>query len=141
MSAKRSRRRVLVKRITVDEQLADDLIRVLISPLAEGVEQFFDREEDWEREREAWVQPQTYARRLGIPATEKEKWPWEALVEGQVFLSGEFETVGEPAPKHFKVSPGQREFLRIDNLEAVKEGTKWVQSDLLKSGVEDDDAY
>lgn len=35
-----------VRRITVDERLADDLIRVLACPLAKGVREFLDRQMD-----------------------------------------------------------------------------------------------
>ena len=137
MSARRSRKHVPrkhvpVQRITVDEQVADDFIRLLICSLAEGVQAFFDREGDWGPEREVWVRPETYARKLAIPAPEKPKWPWEALVEGLVFLSGKFEIVGDPAaPEYFKVGSGQPKFLRLDNLEVCKQGVKQIYSDLL----------
>lgn len=135
MSAKRFQPDVLVRRITVDERLADDLIRLLVCPLAEGVEVFLDREEDWADEHEVLIHPETYAQELGIPSAqepEEEDWPWEALKEGQVFLSGEFEIVGDPrTPKYFKVSPGQKQFVRVDNLEEFKEDVKRIYSDLL----------
>lgn len=132
MSTRRSRRQVPVHRITIDERLAGDLIRVVICPLAKGVQAFFDREGDWGPEREAWVRPGTYARRLGIPAPESKRWPWEALVEGQVFLSGAFEIVGDPvSPSYFQVSSGRQEFLRIDHLDVFKQDIKRLYSDLL----------
>ena len=135
MGARRSRKKVLVHRITVDEQLADDLIRLAVCPLAEGVEEFFDREGDWDKEREWWARPETFARKLGIPSAETEEWTWERLAEGQVFLSGEFVIVGDrTAPTYFKVSPGRSEFLRIDDLEVIKEGVRRTYSELLTRG-------
>ncbi len=125
MNAMRSQEKVLVRRITVDEPLADDLIRLMICPLAGGVEEFFDREGDWGEEHEVWVRPETYTQKLGIPSSEMENWPWEALTEGQVFLSGEFEIVGDRWPdRYFKVSRRRKEFLRIDDLEVFIEGVK-----------------
>ena len=136
MSAKRSRKKVLVWRITVDEQLADELIRLLACPLAEGVEEFFDRKEDWGKERQWQARPKTYARKMGIPSAERKKWPWERLAEGQVFLSGEFRIVNDrTAPKYFKVSRGRQEFLRIDDLEMVREGFRRAYSEVLSRGV------
>lgn len=131
MSPKRSRKKVVVRRITVDERLADDLVRLAVCPLAEGVEEFFDREGDWDKERQWWARPENYARKMGIPAAQREKWPWERLEEGQVFLSGEFEIVRETALLYFKVSRGREEFLRIDDLEVFKEGVRRTYSELL----------
>jgi len=128
----RRKKRALVWRIAVDERLADDLVRLLVCPLAEEVEEFFDRKGDWGKERERWVRPRSYVKKLGLPPSQVEEWPWEALTEGQVFLSGQFEIVGDrQAPKYFKVSPGREEFLRIDNLEEFKRGTKRLYSYLL----------
>ena len=124
-----------MRRITVDRRLADDLIRVLICPLAEGVEEFFDRQDDWGRERAATVRPKTYVRKLGVPSPRA--LPWETLEEGQVFLSGEFEAIrpegaGEEAePRCFRVSRGRKEFVRIDDLEGFKNSSKQVYSHLL----------
>lgn len=132
MSAKRSQENVLVRRITVDEQLADDLVRLLVCPLAQGVQEFFDRDEEWGEEEEVWVKRGTYTQDLGIPPAKEKDCAWEELAEGQVFLSGEFEIVGcRAAPKYFKVSPGREEFLRIDGLEGFREGIKRIYSDLL----------
>jgi len=132
MSAKRTQEDVLVRRITVDEQLADDLVRVVVCPLAQGVQEFFDRDEEWGEEEEVWVQRRTYAHDLGIPPPKEKDCPWEELSEGQVFLSGEFEIVGcRAAPECFRVSPGREEFLRIDGLEGFREGIKRIYSDLL----------
>ena len=136
MVAKRSRKKVRVRRITVDERLANDLIRLTICPLAEGVEEFLDRQSDWGREREVWARPKTYARTLGVPSAEAP--PWETLEEGQVFLSGEFEivepeSVGDRTPqKYFRVSPGRKNFLRIDDMKEFKEGVKQIYSDVLR---------
>lgn len=136
MSPKRSRKKVLVWRITVDEKLADDLFRLVVCPLAEGVEEFFDRREDWGKERQWQAKPKTYARKMGIPSAERKKWPWERLAEGQVFLSGEFRVIGKrTAPRYFKVSEGRQEFLRIDDLEIVREGFRRAYSEALTRGV------
>lgn len=135
MSPKRSRKKVLVRRITVDEKLTDGLIRLVICRLAEGVEEFFDREGDWDKEQEAWARPKNYVRKLGIPSELREEWPWGRLAEGQMFLSGEFEIVEDRTdPKYFKVSPGHQEFLRIDDLEVFKDGVRRIYSELLTRG-------
>jgi hypothetical protein len=120
-----------VRRITVDERLAEDLIRLGVCPLAEGVEFFFDRSADWGDEAEEYVGPGDYADVLGLSSGEDR--PWESFSEGQVFLSGEFEVVGERrAPKYFQVSRGQAEFLRIDNLRPFRGDAQRTYSELLR---------
>jgi len=115
MNAEQSRKNVFVQRITIDEKLTDDLIRLLISPLAKGVKEFYDGKNDWEEEQECFIQPDTYIQEMDIPLSKKEKWPWIDLQEGQVFLSGQFKILGsEEAPKKFVIAPRQEEFLRID---------------------------
>jgi len=133
MEAKRSLPKVQVRRITVDEQLGEALFRVLVARLATGVQWFFDREDDWQREREVLVRPGNYLERLGISPSEREKWSWEELEEGQVFLSGEFEIVGKrKEPDYFVISPGKEEFLRLDKVRALIEGTQQTCSNLLR---------
>jgi len=127
--AKDSRKGVGVKRITVDEQLAEDLIRFEICSLNEGVEKFFDRVGIWGERKEELIRRTAYSRKLGIPLL------WDTLKEGQVFLLGEFEIIGERTkPKHFKVSPGRKEFIRIDGLRKFRDKIKHTYSDLLARG-------
>jgi len=124
-------RKVRVRRITVDEKLSDDLFRFVFCSLREGIEKFTDRDDEWQEEQEKLVHPQNYSRILDI---KKSKAPaWETLQEGQVYLSGEFEVIGDQTkPEYFKVSPGRREFLRIDNLDIIDEGVKSLYSDVLR---------
>jgi hypothetical protein len=95
--------------------------------------EFFDRQGEWGSERESWVRPKNYVRRLGIPAAKAP--PWASLEEGQLFLTGEFEVIGDPlAPDHFRVCPGAREFARIDTMEEFKEGVKRLYFTVLAGG-------
>lgn len=132
MNAQQSKKGALVQRITVDEKLADDLIRLLISPLAERVERDFgDAENDWEEEYEGLIRPGDYAQKMSIPKSREKMWPWTDLEEGQVFISGQFKVVGHAGePEKFEVSPGQHEFLSIDKL--AKKEIKRLYFDALK---------
>lgn len=126
-------RKVHVRRVTVDERLAGDLIRLLICELAPGVIEFYDRSGDWSREREVWARPHTYAHYLGLSSSLVHEWPWEKLQEGQVFLSGEFEIIGDRRrPAYFRIRPGAVEFIRLDNLREFKDGVIRTYSDLLR---------
>ena len=121
-----------VYRITVDERLSDNLVRLLIAPLAAGVDTFADRDQDWGPEEEVMVTAANYALRMGVPEAEL---PWRTLAEGQVFLVGHFKTVGaRAAPEGFQVRPGPggRTWLRIDNLSLVKEPAKQLYSALIR---------
>ena len=135
MAAKPSYRDSPVWRITVDEKMSTQLFRVLICGLADGVRDFGDRLEDWGPEQEVWIRPRTYARLLGLPDQPelRNRHSWETLSEGQVFLSGAFEVLGDRgAPTGFRVSPGRREFLRLDQVKAFRERLKRQYSDALR---------
>jgi hypothetical protein len=115
----------------VDEKLSDDLFRFVFCSLGEGIKKFTDRDDEWQEEREKLVHPRSYSRILYVKKSEAPA--WETLKEGQVYLSGEFEVIrGQTKPEYFKVSPGRREFLRIDNLEIIDEGVKSLYSDVLR---------
>ena len=133
MNAEQSKRDVLVQRITVDEKLADDLIRLMICPLGEGVKKDFDDvDKYWEEEEyECLVRPGDYFQKMSIPKSRENEWPWADLEEGRVFMSGQFKVVGDAGePEKFTVSPGQHEFLSIDKL--AKKEIKRLYFDALK---------
>ena len=125
-----------VWRITVDERLADDLIRVVRCRLAEGVGEFWDRTDEWDREYALLITPEDYARKLGIPS--EEELPWSALEEGQVFVMGEFGAVRavgaaeDAAPARFSVTRGRASFLRIDQMDVFRDGLKAVYAAALR---------
>lgn len=117
MKKKKSKKKVIVRRITVDEKLSEDLIRVLVSSLKEGIKKFRDKMEYWEEENEELVRPDSFVKKMGIPFSEKKKFKWENLREGQVFLSGAFDVVDiKKPPGKFEVNPKRKEFLSIDTL-------------------------
>jgi hypothetical protein len=124
-------RKVRVRRITVDEKLSDDLFRFVFCSLKEGIEKFADQGDRWQEEQEKLVHPRNYSRILDVKKSEAPA--WETLHEGQVYLSGEFEVIGDQTnPDYFKVSPGRRKFLRIDKLDIIDEGVKSLYSDVLR---------
>ncbi len=123
MKKKKSKKSVIVRRITIDEKLSEDLIRLLISPLKGGIKKFRDQMEYWEEEKEELVRPDSFATKMGIPFSGKKNFKWQDLREGQVFLSGSFDVVGiKKPPGMFEVNPKRKEFLSIDTL--VKEDIK-----------------
>ena len=114
---KKPKTNVMVRRITVDEKLSEDLLRLLISSLKEGIKKFRDQMEYWEEEKEELVRPDSFAKKMGIPFSEKKNFKWESLREGQVFLSGAFDIVDiKKPPGKFEVNPKRKEFLSIDAL-------------------------
>ena len=130
---KKSKKNVIVQRITIDEKLSEDLIRLLVSTLKGGIKKFRDQMEYWEEEKEELVRPDSFAKKMGIPFPEKKKWKWENLREGQVYLSGSFDIVDiKKPPGKFEVNPKQKEFLSIDTL--VKEDIKKLYFRVLGRG-------
>ena len=117
MKKKKLKKSVQVRRITIDEKLSDDLIRLLSSSLKRGFREFKDRMEYWEEEKELLVRPNSYAKKMGIPLSNKKKWKWEDFKEGQAFLSGNFGIVyTKKTPGKFVVNPGRKKFISIDDL-------------------------
>lgn len=104
-----------VRRITIDERLADGLIRILVANLKANLETFGDGPKYWGEESELLVHPEDYQEELGMPSEPKEEWLWNNLYEGQVFLSGGFrETPEKGAEPTFVVDAEQRNFQCID---------------------------
>ena len=107
----------IVCRITVDEKLADGLIRILITELKNDVVAFNDDPVYWGEEEELLVMPDNYQERMGMTWESARKWHWESLCEGQVFLQGRFRMEsGQLAQQMFVVDMEQWDFQRIDPL-------------------------
>lgn len=119
-----------VRRITIDERLADDLVRILVCDLAPGVTDFFDRRDDWGDEREVLLRPESLVQELGLPNAAA--LPWDKLREGQVYVSGEFEVVGRrSSPDYLHARPGRREFLQLDAIPEFRDSSRRTYSELL----------
>ena len=128
--------RAPVWRITVDERLDDHLIRVLRCRLVEGVNEFWDRADEWGREYELLVTPEDYLRKLCIPADAD--LPWDALTEGQVYLVGEFAPVrpedAAPSaePTRFRLEPSRANLLRVDQITGFRDGLRTIYTTVLR---------
>jgi hypothetical protein len=121
-----------VYRITVDERLDEDRVRLLITSLADKPYRdgqcFQDCYETWlpdEREESvtqtefAWLRAE-----LGISS---QQIAWKALAEGMVYLGGEFSIVADG----FVITRGESAFERIDHLEFVKTPAREFYTNLL----------
>lgn len=143
-----------VHRISIDEQLSENLIRLEICELKlEKLDEsgVFKDEPDYWRDiasegKESFalsISPEKesaigtyYIDLMSIPETLAERFPWKDLTEGQVFLSGEFEVQieqdsGEEV-KRFYVRSGAQGFLQIDD--DVKKHTKTLYYGVLAKG-------
>ena len=119
MAQKKSAKTV-VRRITVDEKLFEDLIRLEVCSLIDGVDRFEDAAKFWRGENkyeEMFVGPDDYADTLGIPESRRKEFPWKNLKEGQVFLTGSFVVSGDKStPNTYVVKDGTDGFVRIDEI-------------------------
>jgi hypothetical protein len=123
-----------IYRITVDEKLSDNLFRFLICQLKDPKTRFIDRVDEWTEEKTRIVNSKNYTRTLRV--TKSQAPIWESLVEGQVYLSGEFKTVDDPKkPAYFIIDPNKKSFKRIDNLQVIKDGVTTLYSDVLKGSI------
>lgn len=140
-----------VYRISVDERLSEDLIRLeiceLIKPLKSG--EFKDEPENWEEitsegeeivvkpiEKGEKVKKGHKSEFISISESLLTKFNWKDLKEGQVYLSGEFEIKekknGDQTVKRFFIYPGKRAIEKIDDV--VNKNTKTLYYDTLSKG-------
>ena len=132
-------RKPLVYRITVDEKLDDNTIRLLVSPLVAGIEKYADkktkvivitdRQRNWEDERDLIVKRDNFEELLpifGLMAENVKGFGWENIREGQVYLLGEVMqkkvkkrrnegTDKDEVLTQFIVKPDEANFYRIDD--------------------------
>lgn len=105
----------IVKRISVDEKLEENLIRLLICGLRDNVKFFFDNNGDWGEEEPFEVNDKSYLKIMGIENGKSQKIKWTDLEEGQVYLSGEFiEIFSGNTLEKLQVKPGEKRILRFD---------------------------
>ncbi len=90
-----SRKNLLVRRITIDEILSGELMRILVSSLGKSGE-FSDKDFEAEEE-ETFATPEDYIEIMGV--TYKRRYPWTYFEEGQVFLSGHFKVLKRGSKK------------------------------------------
>ena len=140
-----------VRRITVDERLSEDLIRLEICELKKVGESGEFREEpdywkDVVQEGEEIlarpINPENeseegrYTDLMSIPKSQVKQFPWKDLKEGQIFLSGAFEIKeeqnGGKIVKRYFIRPGEKAFIQIDD--DVKENTKTLYYEILAKG-------
>ena len=140
-----------VHRITVDEKLSEDLIRLEICELIKFGEsgEFKDEPEFWkdtaQEGEEVVARPSDpekkskkdlYTDLMSIPESQVKQFPWKDLKESQVFLSGEFEVKEEESGgkkvKRYFIRPGEKAFEQIDD--DVKKTTKTLYYEILAKG-------
>jgi len=121
----------LVRRITIDEKLADDTIRILISTLDTDKTEIDLSDNVWSKEEEFMIGPANYDREMGM--SDPNKYPWEHLKEGQVYLSGNFTPIlNEETLKQLQIGKKEGNFLRVD--EYLKDGIKELYSKAIRGG-------
>lgn len=114
-----------MQRITVDERLGPDLLRLLVAEMKDPQQgrDYFDEIEDWGEEAEILVDGTSFREVMGLGSENIEL---RDLEEGQVFLNGSFVLKG-PAekPKSFRVVRGSAQKpTRIDALSKDKVKSK-----------------
>lgn len=104
-----------VWRITIDERLTNDLIRILIANLKPDKSTFSDDSRHWEEEDEFIVGPDNYLETMGMTKEIGKQWPWKNLFDGQVFLRGRFrDSPNQPGVFVVDTKMKQDNFQRID---------------------------
>ena len=145
---------VTVRRISVDERLSEDLIRLEICELIISDEsgEFKDEPDYWrdivQEGEEILARPVNpekeittglYTDLMSIPESLVKQFPWKDLEEGQVFLSGEFEVKeeqsGDKKVKRYFIRSGKKAFEQIDD--DVKKNTKTLYYGILAKGERD----
>lgn len=129
----------LVWRITVDERLDAERVRLLIAAyVGASGQSFVDPIEDWSDETERTIRREQMSGFFG----EGEEAPaWEDLREGQVYLVGSIEpSVEEDRVTGFRPTAASPMPHRIDTIPSVKKDQKQLYSDVLAGTGGDSDA-
>jgi hypothetical protein len=123
----------LVQRITVDEKLDKNLVRILVADLRAGREEFTDDPRCWRKEKDLIVSREKFRVIAGMAPRHVKKWPWGKLFEGQVFLQGYFKTKPDQRGKPvFIIDRRRKNLLCISNL--IKDDIKRIYFSALKGG-------
>lgn len=147
-------RKIKVYRITVDERLDNNTVRLLVCPVVQGIEKFADkktgeiavtdRARNWDEEKDFLVKRDNFTEllpTLGLMAEKVKDFVWENIKEGQVYLLGEVNRVMASKSKseedadnkviaRFIVDQGKANFFPIDDM--VKDTIKRLYFSTLK---------
>jgi hypothetical protein len=126
-----------IHRITVDERLDEDRVRLLITSLApkpgarpayQDGERFQDVYETWmPDEREVCLSQSEFTCLRAELAISSTKVTWKGLDEGCVYLAGEFSIAADS----FVIARGQDQFEPINHLEFVNRPARELYTSLL----------
>lgn len=147
--------RARVRRISIDERLDGDLVKIGVADLRSGhTDLGGDDLESWSVEHVRLVRPSTFLRSFGLRKNHPElealvaQLPlgpgenessgafWRSLEEGQVYLAGEIEVRGTDRSSIEGISacPGAFSVVRIDRIPIIKNKHKQLYSAALKEG-------
>lgn len=136
MRSQKSKQTQGVYRITVDEKLGPDLIRLLIASLKKNKKTFSDNPKHWNEEEAILVSADTYKNTMRLTRNNAKKLSWGMLREGQVFLVGKFKTLHDPnIQTKFALNPKRKNFRRIDP--QIKNDIKRKYLRALQGGIQD----
>ncbi len=125
-----------IYRITVDERLSDDLVRVLFAELktVKDGSLFDDTVNSWKEEKVLLVHPETWIEKLPAPLSDTKKYPFSSLYEGQVFLCGNITlNRSKNRNKRFKINKSTpRRLLHVTSY--IREDIKKLYSKALTEG-------
>jgi hypothetical protein len=119
-----------VRRITIDEKLTENLMRILVSELKPNTKVFNDDLSYWGEEQEILVQPDNFKAVTGMTRNNVEKWPWDSLYEGQTFLQGYFKAISDQ--RSFQTGARKWNFQCINDF--IKNDAKQIYFSALKGG-------
>lgn len=114
-----------IVRITVDEKLGPEFIRILVSDHKSEYKIlnsdnpknniFSDHHDSWIEEMEVYITPEDYSDKMLMTGSMRKKYPWNTLYEGQVFLSGYFRLAEKRVGSFkFMASLSRRNFVCIN---------------------------
>ena len=148
-------RRAHVWRVTIDERLDADLLKIGVAELLPGrTDLGEDALDNWSEEEVRLVRPSDFLGTFGLRKSDPMLKPlsvelklgggekdlegvlWRFLEEGQVYLVGEFEIKGKDPrnPESIAARPGVHSVLRIDRIPVIKKRHKDLYSAALKEG-------
>lgn len=124
-----------IYRITIDEKLSENLIRILIARCNRNRKKYSIEKDFWTDEEEQFITPENYESRMKIIPSKSRKFKWNQFQEGQVFISGKVRKVLQTKSKFLFAKSTRSNIYRVDHY--IKGIVKSIYEQALTGGLRD----
>ena len=124
-----------IYRITIDEKLSENLIRILIARCNRNMKKYSVEKDFWTDEEEQFITPESYQSLMKIIPSKSRKFKWNQFQEGQVFIAGKVKSVSQTKSKFLFAKSTRSNIYRVDHY--IKGIVKSIYEQALTGGLRD----